>query len=183
VSPPPAIPKQLPNSDHENWFRDEIQSHDGSLKAYLRRAFPGIRDVDDTVQESYLRVWKAKMVRPIVSAKSFLFQIARHLAIDTVRRNHGGMIESYGDLAELPVVDQKPDAAATLSYNEKVDLLAGAIVALPARCREVVMLRRFKGLSQKETARVLGISERTVESQLARGMSLCKAFLRKRGHE
>lgn len=181
MSPPPAFPKPLSDSEQGEWFRDQVQSHGPSLKSYLHRAFPGVRDVDDLVQESYLRVWRAKLARPVHCAKSFLFQIARHLAIDTLRRNHGGLIETRGDLAELSVIDQEPNAAETLTYNEKVGLLADALAALPARCREVVILRRLRGLSQKEAATLLGISERTVESQLARGIDLCEAFLRRRG--
>lgn len=163
------------------WFREEVQAHDASLKAYLRHSFPGVGDVDDMVQESYLRVWKTRMVRPVISAKAFLFQIARHLAIDSVRKNRGGMMESRGDLDELRVIDHKPDAAELLTYNEKVGLLADALAALPRRCREIVILRRLKCVPQKEVAGMLGISERTVESQLARGMALCETFLRKRG--
>lgn len=181
MSPPPAIPPQAASAEQAHWFREEVHPHDASLKAYLRSSFPEMRNVDDMVQESYLRIWKTRMARPITSTKAFLFQIARHLAIDTLRRNRAVVIESHGDLSELFVIDHKPDAAETLSYNEKADLLAEALAALPKRCREVVILRRLRCLSQKEVASQLGISERTVESQLARGLNLCLAFLRKRG--
>jgi hypothetical protein len=42
------------------WFAEEVQPHDAQLKAYLRGAFPAVRDVEDVVQESYLRVWRAR---------------------------------------------------------------------------------------------------------------------------
>jgi len=54
---------------------------------------------------------------------------------------------------------------------------------LPARCREVVYLRKLKRLPQKEVAARLGISVRTVESQCALGMKRCEAYLRKHGIE
>lgn len=175
------ISEQLPNPDQNQWFRNEVQPHGASLKAYLRSSYPGVRDVDDMVQESYLRIWKARMARPITSAKSFLFQIARHLAIDTVRRACTARLESDVDLSASSVMDNKPDAAEALGHHERIDLLAEALAALPGRCREIVVLRRLKCLSQKQVAAQLGLAERTVESQLARGMKRCEAYLRKRG--
>src|SRR5438876_12279709 len=58
------------------WFAAEVHAHERSLRAYLRGAFPSVRDVDDVVQESYVRVWKARLAHPIQSARSFLFQVA-----------------------------------------------------------------------------------------------------------
>src|SRR5690606_3429701 len=108
--------------------------------AYLRGAYPAVRDVDDLVQESYLRVWKARLARPVLSTKSFLFQIARHLAIDVLRRDRGVPVESLAgrELAALAVADERPQGAVWLSYQEKVDMLSDALALLPARCREVV---------------------------------------------
>jgi RNA polymerase sigma-70 factor (ECF subfamily) len=57
------------------------------LKAWIAGQFPAVKaDVEDVVQESYLRIWKVRLHRPIASAKAFLFTIARHLALDQIRR-------------------------------------------------------------------------------------------------
>jgi RNA polymerase sigma factor (sigma-70 family) len=61
--------------------------------------------------------------------------------------------------------------------------VADALADLPARCREVFVLRKFKGMPQAEIAMLLGISERTVESQVTRGMKLMEKLLRERGLE
>lgn len=181
MSLPPALPQRAPSADQDHWFREEVHAHDASLKAYLRSSFPAMRDVDDMVQESYLRIWKTRLDRPITCAKAFLFRIARHVAIDKIRRSQSVVVESHGDMSEVLVADHKPNAAEALSHREKVDLLAHALAALPKGCREIVILRRLKCLSQKEVAARLGISERTVESQFARGLDLCEIYLRKRG--
>ena len=170
---------RLPDRDHAQWFTDEVQQHEPALRGYLRNAFPTL-EVDDVVQESYLRIWRARLARPIHSTKAFLFQIARHLAVDGLRKESGPVI-AWRDLAELPVLDDKPNAADELDYHERVSLLSDALAALPDRCREVVYLRKFRGLAQKEVAAQLGISVRTVESQFARGMHLCEDYLRRRG--
>ncbi len=167
--------------EQTRWFRDEVHPHDAALRAYLRGSFPKVRDVEDVVQESYLRIWKARMVRPITSTKSFLFQIARHFAIDGVRRAQTARTESLGDLSVLPVLVEAPDALEALSHTEKVEFLVEALAGLPARCREIMILRKFQHVPQREIAARLGISERTVESQVTRGMKLIEERLRARG--
>jgi RNA polymerase sigma factor (sigma-70 family) len=179
--PPASSSSSADAPSPARWFADEVHAHDSSLKAYLRGSFPSVRDVDDVVQESYVRIWRARMTQPIRSARAFLFQVARHLAIDAVRRHHTSPIESLRDLAELSVIEERPDAAESLVYREKVALMGEALADLPDRCREIFILRKLKHVPQKEIAARLGLSERTVESQVTRGMKLCETWLRKRG--
>jgi RNA polymerase sigma-70 factor (ECF subfamily) len=147
----------------------------------LRGAFPAVRDVDDVVQESFLRIWRARAASPIQSAKAFLFQVARRLAVDTVRRNRLDFVGDVREIAGPHVYEEAPGAADAASTLERVRLLTDGIEALPARCRQVFVMRKLHGLSQRETADQLGLSERTVEVQVSRGMQRCEAFLRRRG--
>lgn len=181
VSPPPVAPEPSPSVDQTRWFAEEVHPHDSHLKAYLRGSFPAVRDVEDIVQESYLRVWRRHAARPIESVRGFLFQVARRLALDTLRRRRTVAADPLGDLAASRVLDERPDAATAASEQEMHDLLADALLALPARCREVVMLRKIKGIPQREVAAQLGLSERTVENQCRIGVKRCEDFLRARG--
>ena len=180
-SPTSVAPLRASEQDSARWFADEVQPHEPHLRSYLQGRFPAVRDVDDVVQESYLRIWRARASRPIESARAFLFTIARHLALDVVERKRRAPNVSLGDLAALAVVEEAPNATETLNYQEEVRLLADALAALPERCREVVVLRKLQCLSQKEVAARLGLSERTVENQLARGMKRCEAHFRRKG--
>ena len=170
-----------PDADHTRWFTEEVHPHESSLRAYLRGSFPTVRDVDDVVQESFLRLLGARAAQPVRSARAFLFQIARHLAIDTVRREKISPLISVGDFAALPALEEKPDAAAAVATQEKLRLLADAIEALPSRCRQVVILRKLQCFPQREVATRLGLAEKTVEAQLARGIVRCEDYLRRRG--
>jgi RNA polymerase sigma-70 factor (ECF subfamily) len=175
VKPPP----QKPDSP-EKWFKEEVQPHDASLKAWLRGRFPAVRDVDDVVQESYLRVWKARLLHPIDSSKAFLFRVARNLALDTMRHDRKSPITAVTDLDHLFVLDDKPDAAAHAARQQEIALLVEAIDALPARCREIFILRKLQGVSQKDIAARLGLSEQTVQVQAARGLRRVAESLRAR---
>lgn len=168
-------------TDQSRWFAEEVHAHDSSLKAYLRGSFPQVRDVDDVVQESYLRIWKAKGAQPIQCVRGFLFRVARNVALNLLHRERRSPISAVGDLAALSTAGEGASSAAVAATNEELQLLAEAIDALPPRCREIVILRRIKNLSQKEIATRLGISEETVAVQVVRGVKRCGDYLRRKG--
>lgn len=177
-----APPCVTPAADPVQWFKQEVHPHDGQLKSWLRGTYPGARsDVEDIVQESYLRIWKAKARHPITSAKAFLFSIARHLTLNHLRRARISPLVSDGDSAGLSVLDNGPGVAEILTEQEKVDLLGDALVALPVKTREILILNKFQGHTQADIARRLGVTEKSVEHQVARGIRLCAEFLRARG--
>jgi RNA polymerase sigma-70 factor (ECF subfamily) len=173
--PPSTDPAQT------HWFEQEVHVHEGSLRSYLRGVFPSVHDVEDVVQESFLRVWRARSERSISYAKTFLFQVARHLAIDLIRHERRSPIIPVTDFEASAVMESGLNAAEQTSTNQEVALLLEAIDSLPARCREIVILRKLQGVSQKEIATRLSLSEQTVQVQVARGVKRCEKFLRHRG--
>jgi RNA polymerase sigma factor (sigma-70 family) len=181
----PAVP-----ATQATWFTTEVHAHDSSLKNYLRRSFPAVRDVDDVVQESYLRVWKRQAMRPIAdvtgavkaSVKGFLFQVARRLALDSLRRERTSPFAIQETDTTAGAIDERASAAHDVAgTNQEFALLLEAIDALPGRCREVVVARMLHGMSPGEAAGKLGISEETVHVQTRRGLQRVQVFLRRRG--
>lgn len=171
----------VPHSEHSRWFSEEVQPHESALRAYLRANFPSLSDVDDLVQESYVRLIRARAAGRVNYAKALLFTIARNIALDLFRRRKVVTIETVGNLAELSVLEDKPDAADVAKKQEELQLLAEAVRQLPDRCRQVLTLRLLYGLSHKEIAGQLGISEHTVKAQLAKGMRRCAAHFEAHG--
>lgn len=161
---------------------NEVHPHEAVLKSYIRKTYPSVPDAGDIVQETFLRVWKARTVAPILSAKSFVFQVARRIAIDLVRRRKICPEEAIGDIGSLFLIDDKPGVDETACRADELRLLAQAIHLLPARCREVMILRKIEGLSQKEIAHRLGIAEGTVQIQVGRGLRHIEEFFAKRGY-
>jgi RNA polymerase sigma factor (sigma-70 family) len=177
----PTTPESTPAADQTRWFAEEIHAHDGPLKAYLRGSFPTVRDVEDIVQESYLRIWRIRATQPIRSAKAFLYSVAKRLAIDWVRREKTASIDRVEDWGALSVFDDGKSALEGLQRAEIVELMIAAVASLPPRCREIVILRKFKLLNVRETALQLGLREHTIEVQLARGNGRIRAYLQARG--
>lgn len=179
ISPPPAS-KESSASEHLRWFADEVHAHDSTLKAYLRGAFPSVDDIDDVVQESYVRIWKLRATEPIRSAKALLFTIARRLALDIVRRKRCSPIIPVKDVNEFFVYDVAPGPFEAAATSHECALLVDAIDSLPARCREIFILCQVEGLAQKEVADRLGLSKNTVAVQVARGLQRCEQHVRRR---
>jgi RNA polymerase sigma-70 factor (ECF subfamily) len=168
-------------SERAKWFVDEVMPHEPILRAYLRRRFPQLAtDVDDVVQETFLKTFRAKKEGKLHSARGFLFAAAHNLASDVFRRR-----QRIAPL-ELQIADTQtltldsPSPAECSSRAQEVEILLEAIESLPVRCRQVLKLRKIYGLSHREIATQLGISERTVNVQVGNGLRRCAEFFRAR---
>lgn len=163
------------------WYRDELLVHEGELRGYLKRAFPALTGTSEIVEDSISKVLAAHRARPIRSVKAYLFTTARNLAYSHLRRRQIVAIDSVEEIEALRVYDEGPSVPEVVGTKLELEILTEAIQSLPDRCRQVITLRRIYGLSQKEIAVRLGISEHTVEAQLGKAMRRCAEFLRSRG--
>jgi RNA polymerase sigma-70 factor (ECF subfamily) len=167
--------------DHARWFTEEVQPYEAKLRAYLRHRFPTLPDVDDIVQETYARLFRERRAGKVFEARSYLFPVARNIAFDIFRRSRTIAIGGLGEMAGLSGLEEKPDAAECASHEQELELLQEAIRLLPARCREIFALRRLRGLSHREIAGRLGISENTVDAQLCNAIFRCRQYFVSRG--
>src|SRR5882757_3158777 len=172
----PVTPMPPPESDQTRWFAQEVQPHESLLRSWLRGLFPTLPDLDDLVQESYVRLIRAREAGKVGHAKAYLFTTARNAALDFFRRRKIVSIEAVGDMQDSTVLDERPGVADAVSKQQELDLLAEAVRGLPDRCRQTLTLRLLYGLSHKEIAAELKVSEHTVKAQLAKGMRRCADY-------
>lgn len=156
----------------DDWFVREILAHEAALAGYLRRCWPHRDELHDLRQEIYVRVYEAAGKSLPAMPKSFLFATARHLMTDRLRRGRVVSIEAVGDLESLNVLVDELSPERWCGGRQVLRRLADAFDRLPRRCREVVWLRRVEELPQREVAMRLGVSEKTVEKHVAKGMRL-----------
>ena len=156
----------------DDWFADEILVHEEALLHFLARAWPQRDEVHDLRQEIYVRVYEAAGKALPAQPKAFLFTTARHLLTDRIRRGKVVSIEPVGDFERLLVLVDDVSPERWCGGRQVLKRLSDAFDRLPDRCREVVWLRRVEHLSQREVAARLGISEKTVEKHIAKGMRL-----------
>lgn len=174
---PPSDPVQ------NRWFVEQVLPHVPMLRAWLKSRFPTGFEVDDLLQDAFVRVLTAHQERPVQSPKAFLFAVARNLALDRIRRARvtgEGDHLSFDDLEIMDDVDSVPEAVAR---NQELETLTRAIQSLPARCRQIFTLRKIYNLSQAEIASRMGISEPTVSAQLTIGVQKCSEYFARNRRE
>jgi RNA polymerase sigma factor (sigma-70 family) len=152
----------------DQWFAEQILSHEVSLTRYLHRVWPNLSEIPDLRQDIYIRVYESARASRPASPRAFLFATARNLLIDRIRRSRVVSMET--DEASLEALVDEVSPERQLGAAQELRSLALAFDGLSDKCRSVVWLRRIEGLSQRQTAERLGLREVAVESQLARGM-------------
>jgi RNA polymerase sigma factor (sigma-70 family) len=146
-----------------------------SSKAKLSRVVARIvpsADVEDILQETYLRLSVSAENDEIHEPLAFVTQIAKNLALDHVKSSEFRKLQLVDSDTIEEFINQ--DNLADPTFNEvssKQDLLEflSAVKNLPPKCQEIYTLKKIYGYSQKEIADRLGISASNVEKHIAYG--------------
>ncbi len=133
----------------------------------------------DVVQETFLRVWNHRSsLQPRLPLLGLLFRISRNLVLDfakhkAVERTHEAEIPP----SLRPSEDDPSEALQARMLEEK---LAEVVrTKLPPKCREVFLLSRVEEMPNAEISSQLGISVKTVENQITRGLRILRRHLRR----
>lgn len=174
-TPPCAFP-----ADSARWFREELQPHDAAVRGYLQRRYPGV-DPDDVMQESYIKLLRAKATGQIRSTKAYFFTTVRNTVLSLLRKRKSYTETALSEVSHLRVYDDGPDAAEVAEAGHRFEFVKEAIEHLPPRCREVMRMAVLHGRSSEEICLALGIAENTVRAQLAIGLKKCTDYVREHG--
>ncbi|WP_026223599.1 RNA polymerase sigma factor [Methylosarcina fibrata] len=148
--------------------------HKIELTRHLAKIVKCDETAADLVQESYLILHKASQRQTIEHPRGFLFRIATHLAFNYLRRNKIADTHSQ----HLTNDDQaSPSAEHLVTEKQRLERFVRIVEELPPRCRDVFVLFKVHGMSQKEIAEELGISVSGVEKHIARGLSCIRRQL------
>lgn len=138
-------------------------------------------DVEDVVQETYVRICKVASKGEVDSPKSFLFRTVINLGKDLHKRSDRRLLQGVESLDELDPYADEPERNDILSEvisNEEFGFFCEAVRVLPSQCRRAFVLKKVYGYSQKEIAMEMGISENTVENYIATGMKKCARYMK-----
>lgn len=159
------------------WVAKEILPHEAMVRNWLSRRWGASVDVDDVIQEAYCRIAELASVDHIGNGRSYFFKTVKAIIMDGMRRAKVANIRYMTEIDVSDVIDDRPLADRTVEASQELDRVNGLLSKLSLTCRRVIELRRIQGLSQKETARQLGVSESVVENHIVRGLrSVLKAM-------
>lgn len=145
------------------------------MRAWLSRSRAAPDDIDELVQEAYCRLAMLDSVEHIGRPDAYFFSIVRNLYVRRLKRARVVPIEAIAAI-ESHSADDAPSPEREAGSRLEVERVLGLIARLPDRCRQIVQMRRIEGLSQKEIASRLGVTEKVVEKQVWQGIRAVQAL-------
>jgi RNA polymerase sigma-70 factor (ECF subfamily) len=157
-------------SEADAWFVREVLPLESALLQFLRHNWRNASEIDDFLQDIYVRVFESARKQLPESAKLFVFATARNLLIDRVRRARIIPIEAVSDLETVDVALHEEAPDRIVMARDELRRLQDAVDRLPPRCREAIMLKQVEGLTRREIAQRMGVGEETVKRHLTNAM-------------
>jgi RNA polymerase sigma factor (sigma-70 family) len=155
-----------------HWIAANILVFETQARRWLSRHVRSLspHDADDLIQEAYSRIWSADLAA-IKNARAYFFATLRNLLLEQARHAQIVPMERMGEIDALRISSEEPGPERRIAARQELERLRAIVGALPAQCRRVFELRRMQGLAQREVAKEMGISERTVEKHLAKALT------------
>ncbi len=138
------------------------------------------RDAEDLVQDAFLRVYAAELGERTELSRTLLDVTARRLALNALRDARRRATDPVGDFDGLGVLTEE-DPAWQVEQTELRTAVEKIMEAMPPQCRTVFRMRTIDGATHAEIGRALGISTKTVERHLSKGIRRCREELERRG--
>jgi RNA polymerase sigma factor (sigma-70 family) len=166
-----ALLNMAPPPDLVRFFHAESSG----LRRFLR-SFGRLVSPDDIAQDAFLKLCAAD-ARQIVSPRAFLFQTAKNMAVDALRRQKAAPYRAVASIDLVPTAAHAPSAEDHCIAAEEAAAVRAAIAALPELERKALLMRRVELLPPAEIATALGVSERQVQRLVLKAIAFCHARL------
>lgn len=160
------------------WVSTQVMPHEPAVRAWLRRSMVSPEDADDLIQEAYAALAGLDAFDQIARPDGYFFQIVRNLLTDQLRRARIVRIESVAEMDTLKAASDEPSPERVTAAKRELEMVQRVIAGLPERCRRIFEMRKINGLSQREIAARLKVSESIVENDGVKGMRLIMQAMR-----
>ena len=159
---------------------DEFIGYKSVISSLLRKlTFISGPEIEDILQETFIRTYQSALQREIRFPKAFMVKTALRLAYK--QKSQASKVDENVDLDELTSKNLALDDTEEYSGDpereyiklEEFRLMSRVINELPAQCRKVFIMKKIYGLSQRDIATAMRLSESTVEKHVAKGMLFC----------
>ncbi len=159
---------QAANDDSQEAFGKLFKALYGTLCSFALKYAPCNEDAEEVVSEVFLKVWnKRKELELTTSIRYYLVVCVRNQCVDLIRKESKWR---KTDLSQAAVASHEPDITRRMADREALTYIEGIIDALPRQCQHVFRLSRYEGLKYEDIARTMGISVKTVETQISRAL-------------
>lgn len=154
------------------WFLEEVLPLGPMVEKLIARHWRDPTEIEDLRQEVFIRIFQtAHRMRPD-PVRPYIILTTKNLVIDKLRHKRLVPMEVVCDLEAYAIADDQPTPEQHIIAQQELSRIQIALNALPTRCREIVVMRKIHGVSQREIAKRMGIKEQTVQTQIIRGMKV-----------
>ena len=168
-------------------FAELVERYERPITNFCQRMVRSREDAEDLAQESFVRLHRyLDRLRPAAKFSTFLFGIARNLALNFIRdsgRRGRGVTFSLTDqnMEGKPLEDGslRPDRSARL--REIDQMIEEGMALLSPRHREVLVLRELNGLDYNSIAEIVKCRKGTVKSRIARAREQLRLHMERLG--
>ena len=180
MTAPDRIPRSHPElrRDRSSEFDELVRQQYAGLCQFIYRYVGSQATAEDLVQDLFLSLWQRRDKFDFADPLPYLYRAARNRALSHLRDEKVRDRWRQGASAAPPELIHQPSDPDAGNLLRALDL---AVEALPQRCRLIFTLSREQGLSYKQIASLLGISIKTVETQMGRALrvlrSMCEPYL------
>jgi RNA polymerase sigma-70 factor (ECF subfamily) len=169
--------------ERPNDLLDAYLSRRDDLVRFFAARLRSMTAAEDLVQDLYVRVASLDGAEPVENPSAYLYRLASNLMLDRLRSDSraGARDRAWLQTQRLEVageaVADEPSAEQNVAGRQRLAQLAHAIAELPPKTRRAFQLHKLEGMTQEETARVLGVSRKTVEKQISSALQRLLARL------
>ena len=151
----------------------------GKLYDFIRRSLPANEDAESLVQEIFTKLWVNRLnLDSSKSLNAFLYTLARNELFGQLRKIL--VRRKYLEELSISLNESSENDGLPYEYDELSSIVSLLVSSLPEKRREIYILSRHEGMSYKQIADKLGISENTVDSQLRKALSFLKENLKRK---
>lgn len=164
--------------NNKNIFNIYSRLHKKLIR-FAFRYFKNPQEVEDVVQEAFVKVIEAQQGREIKHYNSYMYQTVKNLALKQINKKDYRLTDTLGDLLQESAIFDSSTLEDQFESHQRIGLICQAIRQLPTKCQRVYILRKVYGLSQKEIAERMDISLKTVEAHLTKAVIRCTDYMDK----
>ena len=135
-------------------------------------------DVEDIVQETFIKSYEADLKQDIQFTRCYMLKTAKHLALNHIAKWDNKFSESLEHDSELPSLLKSMQLEDEYTSKERFLLFCKATEQLSSSIRKCFILKKVYGMSQKEIAEQMQLSQSTVEKHIAKGLLQTILYMR-----
>lgn len=175
------LARRLRMSDQQA-FSELYEIYHGKLFRFTLSYLHSVTEAEDVVHDLFVKLWKKrKLIQPDQNFDSYLFTLSKNHILNLIR-NKRVRRECRDEIRSSDVIPHNP-TLQRISEAEYQHLYDQVLAQLPKRRKEVYLLSRQEGLTYKEIAAKLDISENTVEVHMVRALKCIRQSLLKKGDD